>query len=46
VSDEGIAPDGVGAATVDAKSEQYLELTDDEIRNYLDEADLLPDESE
>jgi proteasome alpha subunit len=46
VSDEGIAPDGVGAVTVDAKSEQYLELTDDEIRNYLDEADLLPDESE
>jgi proteasome alpha subunit len=41
VSEEGIAPDAVGAATVDAESEQYLELTDDEIEDYLADADLL-----
>ncbi|MFP4530498.1 MAG: archaeal proteasome endopeptidase complex subunit alpha [Halodesulfurarchaeum sp.] len=41
VAADGISPDGVGAATVDADSEQYLELTDDEIREYLDDADLL-----
>ncbi len=41
VSEDGIAPDGVGAATVDAESGQYLELTDDEIREYLEDADLL-----
>ena len=46
VSEEGITPDGVGAATVDAESEQYLELTDEEIRAYLESASLLPEETE
>ncbi|MFB6086569.1 MAG: archaeal proteasome endopeptidase complex subunit alpha [Halodesulfurarchaeum sp.] len=41
VSEEGIAPEGVGAATVDAESEQYLELAEEEIREYLEDADLL-----
>ena len=41
VSEDGMTPEGVGAATVDAESEQYLELTDDEIREYLADDDLL-----
>lgn len=46
VSEEGITPDGVGAATVDAESEQYLELTNEEIRAYLESASLLPEDTE
>ncbi|MFB6110727.1 MAG: archaeal proteasome endopeptidase complex subunit alpha [Halodesulfurarchaeum sp.] len=41
VSEEPIDPSEVGAATVDAKSERYLQLTDEELREALAEADLL-----
>ncbi|MFB6081970.1 MAG: archaeal proteasome endopeptidase complex subunit alpha [Halanaeroarchaeum sp.] len=41
VHEEGLVPAGVGAATVDAESEQFIELTDDEIAEYLREYDLL-----
>jgi len=41
VSEEGMAPDGVGVVTVDAESEQYIPLTDGEVREYLEDADLL-----
>ncbi|MFW5900668.1 MAG: proteasome subunit alpha, partial [Halodesulfurarchaeum sp.] len=45
VSEGGLRPDGVGAATVDAESGQYLELTNEEIRTYLESASLLPEET-
>ena len=41
VNDDSITPEGVGMATVDAESEQFIELTDDEVEEYLDELDLL-----
>lgn len=45
VHDDGLSPDEVAAATVDAESEQYIQLTPDEIEEYLDAGDLLPDET-
>ncbi|MFB6131791.1 MAG: archaeal proteasome endopeptidase complex subunit alpha [Halanaeroarchaeum sp.] len=42
VRDE-LSPAEIGAATVDAESQRYLELTDEEIEEYLDDADLLAD---
>jgi len=41
VHDEGLDPKGVGVATVDAESESFIELTDDEIGEYLETHDLL-----
>ncbi|MDZ7850568.1 MAG: archaeal proteasome endopeptidase complex subunit alpha [Halodesulfurarchaeum sp.] len=41
VAEDGISPDGVGAATVDAETGQYLELTEAEIKASLEDADLL-----
>jgi proteasome alpha subunit len=38
-----LAPDGVDVATVAAESRSYVELTDDEIGEYLADHDLLPD---
>ncbi|MFB6070480.1 MAG: archaeal proteasome endopeptidase complex subunit alpha [Halanaeroarchaeum sp.] len=46
VHEEGLDPAGVGAATVDAESEQYIELTDGEIEEYLAAADLLAEDGE
>jgi proteasome alpha subunit len=46
VHEEGMQPEGVGVATVDAESEQYIQLTDDEIREYLAEHDLLGTDDE
>ncbi len=46
VQEEGMEPSGVGAATVDAESGEYIQLTDEEIREYLEEFDLLADETD
>jgi proteasome alpha subunit len=45
VHDDGLSPDEVAAATVDAESGQYIQLRTEEIEEYLDAGDLLPDES-
>ncbi|AKH98078.1 archaeal proteasome endopeptidase complex subunit alpha [Halanaeroarchaeum sulfurireducens] len=44
VHDEGLTPKRIAAATVDAESEQYIQLTDDEVEEYLVDADVLADE--
>ncbi|WP_336038164.1 archaeal proteasome endopeptidase complex subunit alpha [Halobacterium yunchengense] len=41
---DGLAPEGVGVATIDAETGAFIELTDDEIREYLAEHGLLADE--
>ncbi|MFB6173283.1 MAG: archaeal proteasome endopeptidase complex subunit alpha [Halobacteriales archaeon] len=46
VNDDALAPDGVGVATVDRESRQFVELTDDEIEEYLAALELLSDEDE
>lgn len=38
--DEGLSAEGIGVATIDVETEQFRELTDDEIDPYLDEYDL------
>jgi proteasome alpha subunit len=46
VQDDAISVETVGVATVDAESGQFIELTDDEIREYLDEFGLGESEDE
>jgi proteasome alpha subunit len=46
VNDDELSPEGVGVATIDAESEAFIELTDDETEEYLDSFDLLPSEEE
>lgn len=46
VHDEGLTPEGIGVATVDAESGSFIELTDDEIEEYLVDNELLADEDE
>ncbi len=50
VNDDELSPEGVGIATIDAESEQFMELTNDETEEYLSELGLLgggsDDESE
>ncbi|WP_132059812.1 archaeal proteasome endopeptidase complex subunit alpha [Halorussus amylolyticus] len=41
VNDNELSPEGVGLATVDAESESFLELSNDETEEYLAELDLL-----
>ncbi|NHN59427.1 MULTISPECIES: archaeal proteasome endopeptidase complex subunit alpha [Halorussus] len=41
VNDDQLSPEGVGIATVDAESEQFMELSNDETEEYLSELDLL-----
>ena len=45
-SDEGTAPDGVDVATVSAESERFVELSNDEIEDYLEANDLLATEDD
>ncbi|QIB78205.1 archaeal proteasome endopeptidase complex subunit alpha [Haloferax volcanii] len=45
-SDEGTAPDGVDVATVSAESERFVELSNDEIEDYLEANDLLVTEDD
>jgi proteasome alpha subunit len=46
VNDDELSPEGVGVATIDAESEAFIELTDDETEEYLESFDLLPSEEE
>jgi proteasome alpha subunit len=46
VNDDELSPEGVGVATIDAESEAFLELTDEETEEYLESFDLLPAEGE
>jgi proteasome alpha subunit len=39
-------PEGVGVATIDAETGAFIELTDDEIREYLAEHDILDEDAE
>ena len=41
VNDDELSPEGVGIATIDAESEQFMELTNDETNEYLTELGLL-----
>ncbi|UPW00625.1 archaeal proteasome endopeptidase complex subunit alpha [Halorussus gelatinilyticus] len=41
VNDDELSPEGVGIATIDAESEQFMELTNDETEEYLSELELL-----
>ena len=41
VTEDGLAPEGIGVATIDAETETFGELSDDEKREYLADADLL-----
>ena len=41
VNEEGLAPEGIGVATIDVDTEMFHELTDDEKRTHLEEAGLL-----
>ncbi|MFB6300504.1 MAG: archaeal proteasome endopeptidase complex subunit alpha [Halobacteriales archaeon] len=44
VNDDTLTTEGVGVATIDRESEQFIELSNSEIEEYLEEFDLLPDE--
>jgi len=46
VHEDGLTPEGIGVATVDAESGSFIELTDDEIEEYLVDNDLLAEEDE
>ncbi|MGM0398525.1 MAG: archaeal proteasome endopeptidase complex subunit alpha [Halobacteriota archaeon] len=46
VHEEGLSPKGLGAATVDAESGQYIQLTDDEVEEYLLDNDLLAEDED
>lgn len=46
VNEDGLSPSGVGVATVDAETESFIELTNDEIEEYLVEHDLLAESDE
>jgi proteasome alpha subunit len=39
VKDEALSPEGVSLATVDAESERFIDLTNDEVAEYLDAVD-------
>ncbi len=45
VTEDGLRPEGIGMATIDVESEEFIELTDEEIEEYLAAEDILaPDE--
>ena len=46
VNDDELSPEGVGVATIDAETASFIELQDDEIAEYLEEFDLLPEDDE
>jgi proteasome alpha subunit len=46
VNDDGLRPEGVGLATIDAETERYRMLTDEEVEEYLDDLDLLAPEDD
>ena len=46
VNDDELVPEGIGLATVDAESKQFIDLSDDEIEEYLIDLDLLAEEGD
>jgi len=44
VNDDALRPEGIGVATVDVETEQFAELSDDEVESHLAEHDLLGEE--
>jgi len=46
VTEDGLAPEGIGIATIDVETETFGELTDDEKRDHLEAADLLAEETD
>ncbi|UWG48366.1 20S proteasome, alpha subunit [Halanaeroarchaeum sp. HSR-CO] len=46
VHEEGLSPKGLGAATIDAESGQYIQLTDEEVEEYLVDNDLLAEDED
>jgi proteasome alpha subunit len=46
VNEDGLEPQGLGVATIDAETEQYRVLDEDEVESYLDEHDLIAEETE
>ncbi|AFK18815.1 archaeal proteasome endopeptidase complex subunit alpha [Haloferax mediterranei ATCC 33500] len=45
-NDEGTSPDGVDVGTISAESEEFVELSNDEIESYLEANDLLATEED
>ncbi|MFB6137986.1 MAG: archaeal proteasome endopeptidase complex subunit alpha [Halobacteriaceae archaeon] len=46
VKDDALSPESVGVATVDAESERFIDLTDDEVAEYLADLDVDADDEE
>jgi len=46
VTEDGLAPEGIGVATIDVETETFGELSDENKRTRLDDADLLVDDSD
>ncbi|PSP55454.1 proteasome subunit alpha [Halobacteriales archaeon QS_1_67_19] len=46
VNDDELSPEGVGVATVDVETEQFLELSNDETEEYLAELGLLAEDGD
>ncbi|RRJ33625.1 archaeal proteasome endopeptidase complex subunit alpha [Halocatena pleomorpha] len=46
VNEDGLEAEGLGVATIDSETEQYQVLDEDEVESYLDEHDLLPDDTD
>lgn len=46
VNDDGLEAQGLGVATIDAETEQYRVLDEDEVESYLDEHDLIEEDTE
>lgn len=45
VNEDGLQPEGLGVATIDAETEQYSVLDESEVESYLTEHDLLAEET-
>jgi proteasome alpha subunit len=45
VKEEGLSPESIGVATIDAETEQYAELDDDTVEDHLRENELLAEET-
>jgi proteasome alpha subunit len=46
VNDDALTPEGIGVATIGVDTEQFHELSEDERHEYLEEFDLLADETD
>jgi proteasome alpha subunit len=46
VNEDGLEPQGLGVATIDAETEQYRVLDESEVESYLTELDLIADDTE